>query len=134
MLPQYKDPANPETLKSLNIFCVRIVFCLYAEDAMLFGAKGSEFHDYLISFLDKNRRTALINLFRILNTPEAERDPYEEQALLDFPYVNGGLFEGDIEIPRLSDDVMKLILEDMSENLDWSKISPTFSARCLKAH
>jgi hypothetical protein len=52
MLPQYKDPANPETLKSLNIFCVRIVFCLYAEDAMLFGAKGSEFHDYLISFLD----------------------------------------------------------------------------------
>lgn len=125
MLPQYKDPANPETLKSLNIFCVRIVFCLYAEDAMLFGAKGSEFHDYLISFLDKNRRTALINLFRILNTPEAERDPYEEQALLDFPYVNGGLFEGDIEIPRLSDDVMKLILEDMSENLDWSKISPT---------
>lgn len=125
MLPQYKDPANLETLKSLNIFCVRIVFCLYAEDAMLFGAKGSEFHDYLISFLDKNRRTALINLFRILNTPEAERDPYEEQALLDFPYVNGGLFEGDIEIPRLSDDVMKLILEDMSENLDWSKISPT---------
>ncbi len=125
MLPQYKDPVNPETLKSLNIFCVRIVFCLYAEDAMLFGAKGSEFHDYLVSFLDKNRRTALINLFRILNTPEAERDPYEEQALLDFPYVNGGLFEGDIEIPRLSDDVMKLILEDLSENLDWSKISPT---------
>lgn len=125
MLPQYKDPTNSETLKSLNKFCVRVVFCLYAEDAMLFGAKGSEFHDYLISFLDKNRRTALINLFRILNTPEAERDPYEEQALLDFPYVNGGLFEGEIEIPRLPDEVMNLILEDMSENLDWSKISPT---------
>ena len=125
MLPQYKDPSNPESQKSLNKFCVRIVFCLYAEDALLFGAKGSEFHDYLVSFLDKNRRTALINLFRILNTPEAERDPYEDQQLLDFPYVNGGLFEGDIEIPRLTDEVMQLILEDMSENLDWSKISPT---------
>lgn len=125
MLPQYKDPNNPETLKSLNKFCVRVVFCLYAEDAVLFGAKGSEFHDYLASFLDKNRRTALINLFRILNTPETDRDPYEDQQLLDFPYVNGGLFEGDIEIPRLTDEVMNLILEDMSENLDWSKISPT---------
>ena len=125
MLPQYKEPANPESQKSLNKFCVRIVFCLYAEDALLFGAKGSEFHDYLVSFLDKNRRTALINLFRILNTPEAERDPYEDQQLLDFPYVNGGLFAGDIEIPRLTDEVMQLILEDMSENLDWSKISPT---------
>ena len=125
MLPQYKDPNNPETLKSLNKFCVRVVFCLYAEDALLFGAKGSEFHDYLASFLDKNRRTALINLFRILNTPETDRDPYEDQQLLDFPYVNGGLFEGDIEIPRLTDEVMNLILEDMSENLDWSKISPT---------
>jgi len=125
MLPQYKDPSNPESQKSLNKFCVRIVFCLYAEDALLFGAKGSEFHDYLVSFLDKNRRTALINLFRILDTPEAERDPYEDQQLLDFPYVNGGLFAGDIEIPRLTDEVMQLILEDMSENLDWSKISPT---------
>ena len=125
MLPQYKDPSNPETLKSLNKFCVRIVFCLYAEDAMLFGDKGSEFHDYLMSFMDKNRRAALINLFRMLDTPEAERDPYDDQQLLDFPYVNGGLFSGVIEIPRVTDEIMQLILEDMSENLDWSKISPT---------
>ena len=125
MLPQYKDPSNPETLKSLNKFCVRIVFCLYAEDAMLFGDKGSEFHDYLASFLPENRRTALMNLFRMLDTPENERDPYMEQKLLDFPYVNGGLFSGDIEIPRLTDEIMQLVLTDMSENLDWSKISPT---------
>ena len=125
MLPQYKEPSNPETLKSLNKFCVRIVFCLYAEDAMLFGDKGSEFHDYLASYLPENRRTALINLFRMLDTPENERDPYMEQKLLDFPYVNGGLFSGDIEIPRLTDEIMQLVLTDMSENLDWSKISPT---------
>lgn len=125
MLPLYKDPTADSTLQSLNKFCVRIVFCLYAEDAMLFGPKGSEFHDYLASFLPENRRKALIALFRILDTPEADRDPYEEQKLLDFPYVNGGLFSGDIEIPKITDEITKLILEDMSENLDWSRISPT---------
>lgn len=125
MLPQYKDPTAESTLQSLNKFCVRIVFCLYAEDALLFGSKGSEFHDYLASFLPDNRRTALIKLFRILDQKEEERDPYEEQKLLDFPYVNGGLFAGDIEIPQLTDEITQLILEDMSEKLDWSKISPT---------
>ena len=125
MLPQYKDPTADSTLQSLNKFCVRIVFCLYAEDALLFGNKGSEFHDYLASFLPENRRKALISLFRILDTKEEDRDPYEEQKLLDFPYVNGGLFAGDIEIPQLTEEITQLILEDMSEKLDWAKISPT---------
>lgn len=125
MLPQYKDPTADSTLQSLNKFCVRIVFCLYAEDALLFGNKGSEFHDYLVSFLPENRRKALISLFRILDTKEEDRDPYEEQKLLDFPYVNGGLFAGDIEIPQLTEEITQLILEDMSEKLDWAKISPT---------
>lgn len=125
MLPQYKDPTAESTLQALNKFCVRIVFCLYAEDALLFGGKGSEFHDYLASFLPENRRKALISLFRILDQPEAERDPYEDKKLLDFPYVNGGLFAGDIEIPQLTDEITQLILEDMSEKLDWSHISPT---------
>lgn len=125
MLPQYKDQTADSTLQSLNKFCVRIVFCLYAEDALLFGPKGSEFHDYLSSFLIENRRKALISLFRILDTKEEFRDPYEEQKLLDFPYVNGGLFAGDIEIPQLTNEIYQLILEEMSERLDWSKISPT---------
>lgn len=125
MLPQYKDPTAESTLQALNKFCVRIVFCLYAEDAMLFGSKGSEFHDYLASFLPENRRDALIKLFRMLDTKEDDRDAYESQKLLDFPYVNGGLFAGDIEIPQLTDEICQLILVDMSEKLDWSKISPT---------
>ena len=123
MLPLYKDPKAENTLQSLNKFCVRIVFCLYAEDAMLFGNKGSEFHDYLQG--ESNTRMALIRLFRILDQKEDERDPYTEQVLSDFPYVNGGLFAGDIEIPQITKEIKKLVLEDMSEQLDWSKISPT---------
>lgn len=46
LLQQYIDPTAPETLKSLNALCVRLVFCLYAEDAGIFG-KHLMFHDYL---------------------------------------------------------------------------------------
>lgn len=133
MLPQYKDPTNEESLKALNKFCVRIVFCLYAEDALLFGPKGSEFHDYIMGFKEENRRKALIALFRMLDTKEEDRDQYEDQALLAFPYVNGGLFAGDIEIPRLTDEIMELILVEMSEKLDWSYISPTIFGACFES-
>ena len=68
ILQQYKDPANPESLKSLNMLCVRLVFCLYAEDAGIFGRR-SMFHDYLQTVADhdiKGVRRALIDLFRVL--------------------------------------------------------------------
>ena len=123
MLPLYKDPTAESTLQSLNKLCVRIVFCLYAEDALLFGPKGTEFHDYLEG--ESNTRMALMRLFIILDQRENDREPYTEKVLMDFPYVNGGLFAENIEIPIIPDDVKNLILKDMSENLDWSKISPT---------
>ena len=123
MLPLYKDPSAESTLQSLNKFCVRIVFCLYAEDALLYGPRGTEFHDYLAG--ESNTRMALMRLFFILDQRENDREPYTEKVLMDFPYVNGGLFAESIEIPIIPDDVKNLILKDMSENLDWSKISPT---------
>ncbi len=123
--PMYLSPDSASSMISLNKLCVRIVFLLYAEDALLFGDKGTEFHDYLSSFLPENRRGALISLFRILDTPEDKRDPYEDEKLLKFQYVNGGLFSEDIEIPRLPENITQIILEDMSEKFDWSKISPT---------
>ena len=95
LLKEYRNPDDPQTLKSLNVLCVRIVFCLYAEDSGLFGAKShSAFHDYLTRLKPGHgdMRRALIDLFDILNTPIAERDPYLDDVLLAFPYVNGGLF------------------------------------------
>ena len=124
LLKQYKDPDDPETLKSLNKLCVRLVFCLYAEDAGIFGGK-SMFHDYLEHHRTEDRR-ALINLFRVLDQDIPQRDKYLDDDLAAFPYVNGGLFaDEDIEIPRLGDDVIDLILHRGSEDFDWSAISPT---------
>ena len=135
ILAQYKDPTSPDSQKALNKLCVRLVFCLYAEDAGIFGGKNM-FHDYMQQFDAKDFRKALIELFRILNTKPEDRDPYEDEKLLAFPYVNGGLFgpsnshpersEGsDIEIPRFNEEIRDLILQRASDDFDWSLISPT---------
>ena len=125
VLPLYKNPENEESLKSLNMLCVRLVFCLYAEDAGLFGKHGM-FHDYLSKFSAEDLRRALIDLFVVLDTKEEDRDPYMKQELAQFPYVNGGLFaKEDIEIPMLNDKVRDLLLTRASEDFDWSDISPT---------
>ena len=126
LLKQYLEPDAPETLRSLNILCVRLVFCLYAEDAHLFGKKTA-FHDYLAQYPAKDLRRALIDLFAVLDTPIAERDPYLDDVLKAFPYVNGGLFSNDtrLVIPQFTDELKELILQNASDDFDWSEISPT---------
>ena len=124
LLKQYKDPESPETLKSLNALCVRLVFCLYAEDAGVFGGHGM-FQRYLQNHTGDARR-ALIDLFRVLDTQPEDRDPYIDDDLAAFPYVNGGLFaDEDVVIPRLDENIVDLILHRASEDFDWSVISPT---------
>lgn len=124
LLEQYKDPNDSETLKSLNALCVRLVFCLYAEDAGIFG-QHMMFNDYLKG-RQKEARQALINLFKVLDTKAEDRDPYMEDDLAAFPYVNGGLFaDENIIIPRLDETIVDLILHKASEDFDWSDISPT---------
>ena len=124
LLEQY-GADDPETLRSLNILCVRLVFCLYAEDAGLFNSRTA-FHDYLNANPPQKLRRALVDLFVVLDTPLAERDKYLEDDLAAFPYVNGGLFsDKTIEIPQFTDELKHLILEDASADFDWSEISPT---------
>lgn len=119
---------NPDSLKSqqsLNILCVRLVFCLYAEDASILGGHNM-FGDYLKRFEARDLRRALIDLFKVLDTPEDLRDPYLDAELAAFPYVNGGLFaDENIEIPQLTEAVKTKLLENASEGFDWSGISPT---------
>lgn len=124
ILAQYKDPTNPESQKALNKLCVRLVFCLYAEDAGIFGTKDM-FHDYMSQFEAKDFRKALIELFEVLDTKPEDRDEYMDEDLAAFPYVNGGMFAGEIEIPRITDEIRTLILQRASDDFDWSLISPT---------
>ena len=122
LLKQYDD-ASPEALRWLNILCVRIVFCLYAEDAGVFA--HDQFHDYLVRYDAEDLRSALIRLFDTLNTPQANRSKYLKEDLKAFPYTNGGLFAEEIEIPQFTDELKKTLLDNASLDFDWSEISPT---------
>ncbi|HFI0450276.1 TPA: DNA methyltransferase [Streptococcus suis] len=125
LLKQYKNPESPDSLHAINQLIVRLVFCLYAEDSGLFGHKLA-FHDYLARFGSRDFRRALHDLFDVLDTPIEQRDPYLDDDLAAFPYVNGGMFaEKQIEIPNFTDDLRALILEHASSQFDWSDISPT---------
>lgn len=125
LLKEYKDAKNEHSLKSLNMLCVRLVFCLYAEDAEIFGSRNM-FHDYLSQYNAKQLRNAIIRLFKVLDTQEDERDPYLDEDLARFPYVNGGLFaDEDIEIPQFTDEIRELLIKHASEDFDWKNISPT---------
>lgn len=125
---QYPDPDSKRTLHSLNVLCVRLVFCLYAEDSGIFGRRDM-FHDYMAESDTRHARKDLNELFHVLDTPEDERDPYikyDNPLLAEFPYVNGGLFsEEDIDIPPFTDEIRTLLLEKASFGFDWSEISPT---------
>lgn len=124
LLKQY-DEKNEKELKSLNELCVRLVFCLYAEDSGLFGEKLA-FHNYVKSFSIKDTRRALIDLFKVLDTKVEERDKYMDEELAKFPYVNGGLFANeDIIIPHMTEEIIDIVLHKASEDFDWSEISPT---------
>ena len=125
ILKQYHNPTDPKTLQSLNMLCVRLVFCLYAEDAGVFGGHN-KFHNYINSFPARDMRRALIELFRILDTKDEDRDAYEDELLTQFPYVNGGLFaSSDIETPQFNDNIREILLKNASAEFDWSDISPT---------
>ena len=123
-LEQYNDPLAKHTQRSLNILCVRLVFCLFAEDAGLFPTKNA-FEKYIEQYRSQDLRRALIDLFVVLNTPIDQRaDMYLSDELAAFPYVNGGLFaEENIVIPRITDSIKQTLIE--SSHFNWADISPT---------
>lgn len=123
LLESYAD-GSAQTLRQLNILCVRLVFCFYAEDAGIFG-RHDQFHDYLAKFDAPSMRSALLQLFETLNTPADSRSKYLRPELAAFPYTNGGLFAEQIDIPQFTDTLRDLLLRHASLDFDWSQISPT---------
>ena len=122
LFKEYIEP-DENSFRSLNILCVRIVFCLYAEDAGLFATRTA-FEDYIKSFSTENLRDGIIKLFKTLNTKPENRDKYDTK-INSFPYTNGGLFADDaIEIPNFTKEIVDVIVNHCAP-FDWSEISPT---------
>ena len=125
LLEQFKllDLSEDVMLNDLNILCVRLVFCLYAEDAGLF--EKDAFYNYLKDIKVEDFRSAIGKLFRVLDQKDKERDTFLESALKPFPYVNGALFGKKHKIPEFTEEIKEILLEEASLNFDWSEISPT---------
>lgn len=129
---QYKNiDTDKREQRSLNILIVRLVFLLYAEDAGLLQRRGA-LYEYLKPIPVPQMRQAVIDLFKVLDTPdgsagtEDERDPYLPEELLAFPYINGGLFADEsITIPQFTDEIKLALLLEASSGFDWHDVSPT---------
>lgn len=121
---QYVNPDDEHSKHSLNVLCVRFVFCLYAEDAGVF--LKDQFHDYLKDVPVEDMREAVLRLFEVLDTPVGMRSPYLKESLKAFPYTNGGLFhDRDIEVPMFTEEIKDVLVQHASDDFDWSSISPT---------
>ena len=123
LLPAYGDAPTAKDLQDLNKLIVRLVFCFYAEDAGLFGARNA-FQHCMETFRAENFRLALITLFRVLDQKPEERDRFLDPKFAAFPYVNGSLFTEDVPVPPMDEPTRTLILEEGC-GFDWSGISPT---------
>ncbi len=123
---QYKNiETDRHEQRSLNILIVRFVFLLYAEDAGILQ-EHQAFLNYMRNVEPEDMRTALLQLFEILDTPEDQRDPYLSEKLAAFPYINGSLFsKEDIVIPQFTQQIKYDLLKEASQEFDWSGISPT---------
>ena len=121
-LKQYGN-SDAKTLAALNRLCVRLVFCLYAEDAEIFP---KDCFRRLVEASDARRlRSDLQRLFITLDTPLEKRDAYLENEFRIFPYTNGGLFRdaAETDIPSLTEDIRKLLIG--ATQFDWREITPT---------
>jgi len=121
---RYPDPAAAR--HDLAILMVRILFCLYAEDSGLFNQGW--FSNYLErhSHNPTEFRDSLIHVFNVLSKSDEERkiDLSIDDALVQFPYVNGGLFEGEIQIPQMTTEIALKLIVDTARHFNWQDISP----------
>ena len=127
-----KDELTRDVLHQMNVFCVRVVFCLYADDSGLFP--DGEFQTFLQTFPAGKLQEKFKWLFDALNKKEKKREETLDVEIRRFPYVNGGLFSQRVEIPRMSEGIRQLLIESAEGQkitgkdggeFSWSEISPT---------
>ena len=110
--------------KELDLFLVRILFCLFADNTGIFEPR-----DILLEFLETCTREdgsdvgeRLLRLFQVLQTPQDKRQSNLDEDLARFPYVNGDLFAERLSFPDFDSKMRQALIEAC--RFDWSKVSP----------
>ncbi len=116
----------------LNIFLSRLLFCFFAEDTGIFEKEGifTNLVDSQSAENGEGLKELFTTLFAILNTKDSQRSGFAAH-FLEFPYVNGGLFETEVRLPTFTSSSRKMIIE--SGKLDWSSINPDIFGSMIQA-
>ncbi len=107
----------------LEVFLVRIMFCLFADDTGIFEKDHFSFYTRTYTSVDgRDVGTTLNYIFQTLNTPEDQREKNLDEDMNAFPYINGNLFEEMLPIPSFNSKTREFLLRCCY--FDWSKVSP----------
>lgn len=117
----------------MNHFMARLIFCFFAEDTGIFNNRLFTDTVEQMSAKDSSNSHEVISiLFRAMNTKAADRAAANIPRWADaFPYVNGGLFSGSLDVPRFSKIARSYLLH--IGNLDWKKINPDIFGSMIQA-
>ncbi|MDI1242764.1 MAG: N-6 DNA methylase [bacterium] len=134
LLKENPDWDSAARREDLNHFMARLIFCFFAEDTNIFNGEGlfTSTIAQMSASDSSNTHEVLAELFRSMNTKIAERAAANVKSWADgFPYVNGGLFSGSLEVPRFSRIARSYLLH--VGKLDWTKINPDIFGSMIQA-
>ncbi len=134
LLKENPDWDKPERREDLNHFMARLIFCFFAEDTNIFHGDRlfTKTTEQMSASDSSNTHTVLSELFRAMCTPITDRAAGNFRPWVNaFPYVNGGLFSGGVEVPRFSKIARSYLLH--VGNLDWTKINPDIFGSMIQA-
>jgi hypothetical protein len=134
LLKDNPDWGKAERRHDMNHFMARLIFCFFAEDTNIFVGKG-RFTDAIAQMSARdssNTHEVIAELFRAMNTKPDDRAAAEiPRWAAAFPYVNGSLFSGSLDVPRFSKIARSYLLH--VGGLDWTKINPDIFGSMIQA-
>jgi hypothetical protein len=134
LLKDNRDWGSADRRHEFNHFMARLIFCFFAEDTDIFhgGKLFSATLEQMSARDSSDTHQIISDIFRAMNTPLGQRAQVSLRAWADqFPYVNGGLFSGAVEVPRFSKIARSYLLDIGS--LDWTKINPDIFGSMIQA-
>jgi hypothetical protein len=132
LLKENPDWDGDDRREEMNHFMARLIFCFFAEDTNIFHSEGL-FTQTIAQMSDgSNTHAVLAEIFRSMCTPIRERDAAGIKSWANgFPYVNGGLFSGGVDVPRFSKVARSYLLHVGS--LNWQQINPDIFGSMIQA-
>jgi hypothetical protein len=134
LLRENPDGDTEARRADLNHFFARLIFCFFAEDTHIFHGESlfTRTIDQMSARDSSNTHEVLSELFRAMNTKAQDRQAAKIRSWADeFPYVNGGLFSGTMDVPRFSRIARSYLLH--VGGLDWTKINPDIFGSMIQA-